>query len=402
MVTTGSELRSFLATKAPYRDSQGHVKGVIGISRDITERKNAESERQQLQAEIQRSATEWRSTFDALEVLILLLDEEGLILRINRAAKELAGRTYQELQNLDLRELATAQPWQAAVELAGQLATDTERKLLSSEVRDDSSGRSWQIEVLPMSVEGARQRTIVILRDTTALVKLQETLIRTERLSTLGSLVAGVAHEVRNPLFGISATLDAFEARFGVQPGFERYLRALRRETTRMVDLMKQLLDLGKPSTAERCPLDVQEVLQHAFQICAPQAGQAGVDLRVVGSAPAFVLADRLRLIQVFQNLIENAIQHSAAGQTVEVKIEEVGGGGRCWVECRVRDTGTGIQEADLGRIFEPFFSRRQGGNGLGLAIAQRIVEDHKGTIAVSNRPMGGVEATVVLPAHRG
>ncbi|HXE90462.1 MAG TPA: PAS domain S-box protein [Terriglobales bacterium] len=362
---------------------------------DVSERKRAEEERERLYLALQRAATEWRDTFDALQSPVLLLDGAHRILRINRAGQQLAGRPYLDLPGLDIRELS-GQPWQAAAELAGRLCEADE--VLSLDIHDELADRSWQIEAFPLSAPETEGRTILVLRDTTELVKLQETLLRAESLSTLGSLVAGVAHEVRNPLFGISSTLDAFEVRLGTQPGHERYIRALRRETDRMAELMKQLLELGKPSSPDRILIDLREILQQAVQTSAPLARHMGVNVVLRSHTPADVLAERLRLIQVFQNLLENSIQHSSAGQTVEVEWETTEEAGGPSIECRILDSGSGIAAEDLEHIFEPFFSRRSGGTGLGLSIVQRIVEEHGGTITILNRPQGGTEARVSLP----
>ncbi|HSA92620.1 MAG TPA: PAS domain S-box protein [Terriglobales bacterium] len=373
---------------------EGSKDEAVAFILDISERKRAEEERERLHSAIEHSAAEWRETFDAMQSPIVLLDAAGRILRINGAGQRLAGLGYERLLGLAMRGLP-GEPWQAAANLATRLTNANQVAPLA--IRDET-GRSWDIEALPMAGADAGNRTIVILRDTTELVKLQESLLRTETLSTLGSLVAGVAHEVRNPLFGISSTLDAFEARFGSQPSYERYVGALRRETSRMTELMKQLLELGKPSSPDRIQMDLGVVLGQALHTCAPMATQAGVKVLVHAHAPATVLAERLRLIQVFQNLVENAVQHSSPGQLVDLELETMEESGRRWVECCVLDCGSGIATQDLDRIFEPFFSRRAGGTGLGLSIVQRIVEEHGGTISIRNRPQGGTEARVRLP----
>jgi signal transduction histidine kinase len=107
---------------------------------------------------------------------------------------------------------------------------------------------------------------------------------------------------------------------------------------------------------------------------------------------------DRSRLRQVFENLIDNAVQHSEAGGEVLVSQSVVERAGRKWVEYRVEDRGVGFAAGDLERVFEPFFTRREGGTGLGLSIVQRIVEEHGGRISAANRESGGGMITVLLP----
>jgi signal transduction histidine kinase len=113
-------------------------------------------------------------------------------------------------------------------------------------------------------------------------------------------------------------------------------------------------------------------------------------------------MIDRRRLSKVFVNLIENAIQHSPSGSRVTVEGMETFEAGRHWVDCLIRDMGTGILPHDLARIFEPFFSKRRGGTGLGLAIAHRIMEEHGGKLIAGNNPQGGACMTARFPIPNG
>jgi signal transduction histidine kinase len=218
-------------------------------------------------------------------------------------------------------------------------------------------------------------------------------------MSAMGGLVAGVAHEVRNPLFGISANLDAFEARYGEREEYRRMAAALRTETDRLAALMKELLDYGRPAYEKPSPERMHEVVADALGSCAELARRR--DVTVVNEVPdeiGPVLMDRKRVTQVLQNLVENAIQHTPASGTVTIEAEEVQSNGRGWIACSVSDSGAGIAAGDLPHIFEPFFTRRKGGTGLGLSIVQRIVELHGGTIEARNRPGGGASMTLRLP----
>lgn len=238
-------------------------------------------------------------------------------------------------------------------------------------------------------------------RSAEAQTRLRDSLQRSEKMSVMGALVAGVAHQVRNPLFAISATIDAMRARFGERPEFEQHLGILRLETERLSRLMQQLIDYGKPPNPEIGPVSAADTLAEAIDGVRPLARQARVTIRS-GLARDMqpVLMDRDRLFQVFQNLLENAIQFSPAGATVEVSAVVSSEGGSRWVTCTVADSGPGFKPDDLPRIFEPFYSRRAGGTGLGLSIVQRILEEHGGTVLAANRPEGGAAVTVRLPVE--
>lgn len=252
------------------------------------------------------------------------------------------------------------------------------------------------------------QRTVVELRREIAeriraqeeQARLEASLRRSETMAAMGSLVAGVAHEVRNPLFGLSSILDAMNERFGTTADYPRYADVMRRQVERLNRLMRDLLQYGSPPSPDLAPGSVAEVVEAAVRDVATFAESGGVRLSAAcANGLPRVRMDRDRLLQVFANLLENAVQHSPAGGTVRVEMADIRRDGRRLVECSVEDSGPGVTEEDLQRIFEPFFTRRPGGTGLGLSIVQRIVEEHGGEVAVANRTRGGAVVTVTLPA---
>jgi signal transduction histidine kinase len=162
---------------------------------------------------------------------------------------------------------------------------------------------------------------------------------------------------------------------------------------------MRDLLDYGSPSALRRVTGGVGEALRQAARTCAPLAREAGVEVEVsLGEDLPPVSRDSARLEQVFQNLLANAVQHAPRGSSVRVTVRAAEGP-RSGVLIRVEDAGPGLPREDVGRVFQPFFSRRKGGTGLGLSIVQRLVEDHDGTVTGGNQPGGGAVFTVFLPA---
>jgi signal transduction histidine kinase len=365
---------------------------VLGTGTDVTDRRR-------LEADLRRAAIEWRETFDGLPLGVLVVDGEGRIVRGNRAAVEHSGRaSWSTLIDSPLDALGPGEPWAA---LAG-LAKDVRGggAPAAREVIDTVTGLTWMVSARALATDGeGAGRAVLNFQDVTETVRLKEQLRQSETMAEIGSIVAGVAHEVRNPLFSISATLDAFESRFGRTEGLERYLSVLRGEIARLTTLMRDLLDFGRPSRLDFTECRMEEVADAAVSACEPLARRKSVEIAWSRAMAAFpVLADRARVTQVLQNLIENAVHFSPRGGRVEVSLGPAGDG---LFECAVRDSGPGFEPADLPRLFEPFFTRRRGGTGLGLSIVKRIVYDHGGEVSAENHPTGGAVVKIRLRAVR-
>jgi PAS domain S-box-containing protein len=319
---------------------------------------------------------------------------------LNQAAEAVAGLQADELVGRRISEFGTAQPWQKAMELLKEIRGSGSGY---AEVQDESTGKTWAVTLYLIHEFGSvGERAILIAQDITKRTQLEKSLRQGEMMSLLGSLVAGVAHEVRNPLFGISSILDAFETRFHDRTDYLRYTNVLRDEVGRLTFLMEELLEYGRPFKGDLYPVSLEEVIAKSLRSCLPAAEVAQVALvNDVREVLPKVMIDRRRLSKVFVNLIENAIQHSSAGGTVSVEVHEISEGQQDWVDCVVRDTGTGILAADMTRIFEPFFSKRRGGTGLGLAIAHRIMSEHGGKLLAGNNEEGGACMTARFPIPR-
>jgi signal transduction histidine kinase len=330
----------------------------------------------------------------------VVVDAHGRVQRVNRTAVEYSGRPgWAELIETRLDELGPAEPWAT---LAGLVATLREgAPPAAREVTDPLTRRTFMVSARALAAGGeGGGRAVLNFQDVTETARLKEQLRQSETMAEIGSIVAGVAHEVRNPLFSISATLDAFESRFRNVEGHERYLSVLRGEIVRLTGLMSDLLDFGRPSRPDFSECDVEDVIEAAVSACGPLARRKTVEIswpRRVGMPR--VLADRARVSQVLQNLIENGVHFSPTGGRVEVGLAVSESGGERYVLCSVKDSGPGFDPADLPRLFEPFFTRRRGGTGLGLSIVKRIVYDHGGEVSAENHAQGGAVVKVRLRA---
>jgi signal transduction histidine kinase len=262
-----------------------------------------------------------------------------------------------------------------------------------------AADRLIEAELLLLLFLGVGMVSWLLADEHEAAVRLEEAVRRKEAMLSMGALVAGVAHEVRNPLFGISANLDALEACLTVQPAALPFIGGLRSEVERLGRLMNALLDYGRPVTARPVAEPLGDVIEEAMRLCAPLAARSEVTVETSGDLPASLVAmDRPRLVQVFQNVVQNAIEHTPSGQRVIVCLTAWTSHARRGLRCSVRDRGPGFVTADFERVFEPFFTRREGGTGLGLSIVHRIVQEHSGEVEAANHPEGGGVVSVWLP----
>ena len=328
-VILGTEVKNYAFSAR--RMDIGGLAFLVATGVDITERRHAEAEQRRLQEAVERSAAEWKETFDTVTTPILITERSGAVVRVNRAALELSALSEEQIAGRRIEEINTGEPWQTAAQLITYIAG--ERQGTTAETKD-ANGRTWDIIVSRFSapIDGS-ERFILVLWEITGLVELQESLRRSETMSVMGTLVAGVAHEVRNPLFGISATLDAFQEEMS-QPGYAECAATLRQEVNRLIHLMQELLEYGKPPalTIERG--DLRDVVGLAVESRLASALAVRVEIRnEMTEAMPTLLMDRSRLRQVFENLIDNAIQHSDPGGVVRITGALADHAGRHWVE---------------------------------------------------------------------
>lgn len=382
------------ARSLPY---QGRTVRVTAI-RDVSARVQAEEKQAVLEAQLRQSADQWRQTFDALDLGIVLADDEERVIRLNRAALELVRAAgFGDAVGHKLEALSDREPWRAVIRLHREIGE--KGASVVGEARDPASGRAFYLLGSPWPrADGGAPWRVLTFRDVTEVIAIQDQLRRARAMEAMGSLVAGVAHEVRNPLFSISATVDMLEVELGAQPDFPESAALLRSQVNRLSQLMRDLLDYGKPAELTRTPAQLPDVVRRALRSCATLLRDRGVRVEeaFASDLPA-LLIDSVQVEQALQNLLANAIQHSPPGSVVRVEAGlEASPEPRA--RCAVKDEGPGIPLDSLPRVFEPFFSRRKGGTGLGLSIVQRVAEAHGGDVAAENLPGGGARFTLRLP----
>lgn len=247
------------------------------------------------------------------------------------------------------------------------------------------------------AVGGTVLGAVVTLEDVSDIKALTDQLIRADRLAAMGELTAGVAHEVRNPLGVIRASVQLLEDAQCEPSRIFEAAEVIKQEIDRLDRVIKALLDFGRPSRPTMLRTDLNEVLDDVMLFTNRFAKQSDVHITYAPdrSIPP-VDGDSDQLKQVFLNLVTNAVQ--AMGESGgEISITTAADGE--YVRTTVSDTGPGIPEADLPKIFDPFFTKRAEGTGLGLTIVHRIIDEHDGHIEVESSEWGTI-FNVMLPAR--
>ena len=230
-------------------------------------------------------------------------------------------------------------------------------------------------------------------RDT--LQKMHETqMSRAEHLATLGELAAGLAHEVRNPLAGISGAVDIIGQELPASSPNRAIVGEVQREVRRIQSLLTELLDYARPRPFNIHPADLNATIEHCIQLARQQVASRPIEIVFAASDLPSVAHDPFQIERLVLNLLLNAFQAIEKEGTVTIDVVTDQG----FARIAVRDTGSGISADHLSHIFRPFFTTKRQGTGLGLSLSRRIVEQHGGHIDVQSIPGQGTEFLIWLP----
>lgn len=339
---------------------------------------------------------------EGANALIAVVNRRREVLVFNRALVRLTGIPRAEALGRDLLGLLPeAERPRVEAALARALAGG-EGDLLETRLRLPGGGEA-RVSLATSAIAGAAgeaEGIVAIGQDVTLLRGLQARAEHARKLAELGTLAAGVVHELANPLTAVAAYSESLVqklSRAGGDPADLAKLRRIHEASRRLQRLARDLMAYARPPAEARAPLDLAALLDEAAGLCEPVLRAAGARVeRALRPVPA-VRGQRGSLVQVFVNLVTNAAQALRPGGGV-VRLESAVERGR--VAARVRDDGRGMPPEVQRRVFEPFFTTREdgGGTGLGLAIVQGIVERHGGAIEVESRPGRGTAFTVLLP----
>lgn len=228
--------------------------------------------------------------------------------------------------------------------------------------------------------------------------RIRDGIRRVEHLASLGLLSLGLAHEIRNPLGYLRGLVELIDRDLDEGDRRKTYTKVIVRGIDRLNELVEKLLALSKLSEVELEPVALEEVLDDSLAPLRDKLSSKGLQLSWDRGSGCVVQGDRVKLRHLFSNLLDNAIEATPEGGAIEIRVERSGPS----IKVSIRNTGSYIPPEERERIFEPFYTKREGGTGLGLFIARQIALAHSGEISVESDPQLGTAFTVELPASGG
>lgn len=334
--------------------------------------------------------------------IVIVANPQTITTKIDDASQRLANRS-RELSNWRL--LATTGLLMLAlaiVVIVGWSFTRPIQKLASAAQRVASGALDFRVDVERRDEVGQLASTFNdMIQGLKSKRELEEKLNNAERQAAIGRMTQAVAHEIRNPLNVINLSIDHVATRYAPEDAkrreqFSRILSSIRDEVARLKRLLSDLLNYGRPPRLAMETVDLTKLVDETIDLIRPQADEQGVQVVVeTDHHPAEVRGDRERLKSCISNIAINALQAMPSGGELRTHIAQVNGS----VELTLSDTGVGISEDAIGKIFEPYFSTKQAGFGLGLAVTKAVVEEHKGSIEVKSKPQVGTTFIVKLPS---
>lgn len=377
----------------------GIAKGAVFILLSVVFLYQLLTKREQLE-KAEENEQQLLTLINSMPDFVCFKDSEGRWLRVNDF-----GRRLYHLEHIDYvgktdRELGELVPFfkdtfEQCIESdreAWKSGTVTRRE--ESFETPDGELKTFDVIKVPLFEEnGARKGLLTIGRDITQQKRAEELLLKKEKLSVLGELAAGIAHEIRNPLTSMKGFIQMMQETREVN---DDYMRIMLSELGRINQIVSELLVLAKPQSHNYRPFLVSEAVSYVISLIGHEATLNNVLISVHNNAPkACVYGDQNQIVQVLLNVMKNAIEAMPGGGSLYVRVSEAGG----TVYLDIADTGIGISKERLQKIGEPFFTLKEKGMGLGLTTSMKIIQEHKGTMQIESEVGKGTIVHLTLPS---
>jgi len=347
-----------------------------------------------------------RRLVDSFPDLVLVLDTRANYTFVSPRSRDILGYEPEQIREMPFGACVHAEDLAALNTLFADIV-QARKNFHSMEIRLRHKQGDWRrvlFNFSPLFDERNKIEGVVLSgRDVTDLKRLEEQLIQAEKLAAMGQMLAGVAHELNNPLTAILGVTELVRERPGLDEPMKRQLDLTHRQARRAARIVQNLLEFSRPASPQKKPVDLSSIIERTLQLHehSVRRNQVAVDFSPCKDLPV-VVGDANQLIQVLLNLITNAeqaIREVRESGRIRIRLAAIGDN----VVVTVQDDGAGIAPESAARLFDPFFTTKRpgGGTGLGLSICLSIVKEHGGNIEADSLPGGGSAFKVYLPVAR-
>ncbi len=331
---------------------------------------------------------------------LVTTDLTGKILSFNRSAEEITQHKAHQVINHNFSEVFGDQ--------SKYLVFSPEILKFSKPIRftaicQSATGRQMYLGITASQLSGEDNQTnglVFSFQDLTEIIKLEQEVRRRDRLAAMGKMAAGIAHEIRNPLAAMRGSIQLLRSELDLSEDQAQLMQIVLRESDRLDKIVSDFLAYARPSPAKMLEFDLVSWLSETVSLIRYSAEWSDAHEIVLDcpKTPLMLLADSNQLRQIVWNLARNALQAMPSGGTLTISLKDLP---NQILEFSFVDTGVGMSESEMERIFEPFNSNRPGGTGLGMAIVYQIVSDHNGKITVESEPEKGTKISILLPNNK-
>jgi PAS domain S-box-containing protein len=343
---------------------------------------------------VEASESKYRLIAENTSDLIMVMDKEHTLTYFSPSHEIVLGYHCSELEDVKLCRFIHSNDVEMFKSTLDKMFENGESK--SIEFRLIHKNGNWiEFESRGVPVKGDNgeiEHIVIISRDISERKRAEEILLQSEKLSIVGELAAGVAHEIRNPL----TTIKGFIQLFKRENGADEINDLLLSELARIETITSEMLTLGKPQAVQLHLTNLRELVENTLELLSPQAHMENIQFNLcVEDSSFFITGEKNQLKQVFLNILKNAIEAMPDGGNIHINLQK-----RDESECvlSVQDEGCGIPEELLPRLGEPFYSLKEKGTGLGLMICNKIIKQHHGSITYQSKAQEGTLVEITLP----
>ncbi|SFB02715.1 PAS domain S-box-containing protein [Bacillus sp. cl95] len=351
------------------------------------------NENKKMEETLASSESKYRLIAENTSDLILVLDKENSVIYFSPSHEFVLG--YERLELEDSNVCKLIHPDDAKSFRENMMHLLHNRESITMEYRLQHQKGHWiefESRCMPVAGEKSIEHIVLISRDISERKKSEELLLQSEKLSIVGELAAGVAHEIRNPL----TTIKGFVQLYKSENQSFKYNDLILSELERIESITSGLLSLGKPQAIQLNRLNLKVIMEETLELLSPQAHMNGIQFEAHYEDDSFYIdGEKNQLKQVFLNILKNAMEAMKDGGIIKVNLRN-DGEGNCIAS--VHDQGCGIPEELLPRLGEPFYSLKEKGTGLGLMICNRIIKQHHGLISYKSKVNEGTLIEIHLP----